>query len=386
MSKILVRGPLLSQSGYGNHSRQVFRWLLKKHPTDEIIVQVLPWGSTSWYVDPAAENGLVGEIMRRTGNVSQRFDMSIQIQLPNEWDPRLANFNVGVTALVEADRCNTKWVDACNNMSMIVVPSTFCENTLRNTGTIRVPVEVIPESFMPEVLDANTKIDLDISTNFNFLILGTLTGNNPFNDRKNIFFAMKWICEEFANDPDVGIIVKTSVGRGTRTDWPHVEGMISKATSEVRKGQFPKVHIIHGMMSNDEIVGLYKHPKVKALVAPTRGEGFGLPILEASACGLPVAVTEHSGHMDFMKHGKFIKFEYDMVDIHESRCDENIWIRGTKWAEVREADFKKKLRKLKSSSETPKRWAEELASKLIKTHCPNSIDEEYEKRLGHYIK
>lgn len=385
MKSILVRGPLLSESGYGNHARQVFRWLLKNHSNCEIRVQVLPWGNTSWYVDPSAENGLIGEIMKRSGPIDKKFDISFQIQLPNEWDPSVANTNVGVTAVVESDVCNPTWIEACNRMNVVVVPSTFCESTLRKTGNVTSPIHVIPESFIPEILEGESSIDLELETSFNFLILGTMTGNNPHNDRKNIFFALKWLCEEFANDPDVGIVLKTNVGRGTRLDWPQVESVIRNVINEVRKGQFPKIHIIHGIMPSKEVAGLYTHPKIKALVAPTRGEGFGLPILEAAASGLPVATTEYSGHMDFMKHGKFVKFEYDMKEIHESRCDPHIWIKGSKWAEVREVDFKKKLRKLKSSHVTPKQWAEELAVKIRKTHSPESIDAEYESRIGHLL-
>ena len=382
MKRIVVRGPLLSESGYGNHSRQVFRWLLNKHPDADIRVQALPWGTTSWYLNPDAEGGLIGEIMKRSGQIEGVYDLSFQIQLPNEWDPTIAKFNVGITAVVEADVCNKTWIDNCNTMNAVVVPSTFCEKTLRKTGNVSTPIIVIPESFTKESIDDSSKIDVDFDTSFNFLVVGTLTGNNPFNDRKNIFFTLKWLCEEFANDPDVGIIVKTNVGRGTRMDWNQIENVIARAVGEVRKGPYPKIHIMHGIMSNSEIAGLYKHPKVKALVSATRGEGFGLPILEAAASSLPVATTEFSGHMDFMGQGKFIRFEYDLNQIHESRCDDNIWIRGSKWADVREADFKKKLRKFKVSSAVPKQWADELSTKLRRSHSPESIDNEYESKLG----
>jgi glycosyltransferase involved in cell wall biosynthesis len=349
-------------------------------------VQVLPWGNTSWYVDPSAENGLIGEIMNRTGEISKKFDVSFQIQLPNEWDPNIANFNVGISAVVEADKCNPAWIDACNRMNTVVVPSSYCENTLRNTGEVRSPIVVIPESFTSEILQENASIDLQLETSFNFLLIGTMTGNNPFNDRKNIFFALKWLCEEFANDPDVGIVVKTNIGRGTRMDWRQIEGVISRAVAEVRKGPYPKVHIVHGVMSNSEVASLYRHPKIKALVSPTRGEGFGLPLLEAAASGLPVATTGHSGHMDFMGLGKFIKFEYDLTQIHETRHDGNIWMQGSKWAEVREQDFKRKLRKFKTSHITPKEWAAELSKKLVVSHSPAAIDEEYEKKVGHVFR
>jgi glycosyltransferase involved in cell wall biosynthesis len=385
LKSIIVRGPLLSESGYGNHARQVFRWLLNKHPECEIRVQVLPWGNTSWYVNPDSEQGLIGEIMKRTGEINKKYDVSFQIQLPNEWDPNIANFNVGISAVVEADRCNPAWIEACNKMSSVIVPSKFCEVVLRNTGEVKTPIIVVPESFTFETTQDNSKIDVGFDTNFNFLVLGTMTGNNPFNDRKNIFFAIKWLCEEFANDPDVGIVIKTNVGRGTRMDWRHIEGVIGKVVSEVRKGPYPKVHIIHGIMSNSEVSGLYRHPKIKALVSPTRGEGFGLPLLEAAAAGLPIATTGYSGHMDFMNLGKFIKFEHDLVEIHESRADGNIWIKGSRWAEVREQDFKKKLRKFKSSHTVPKEWAEELSAKVRASHSPSAIDEDYERKIGHIL-
>lgn len=383
MKNVIVRGPLLSESGYGNHARQVFKWILSKHPDSNIRVQVLPWGNTSWCINPDSENGLIGEIMKRSGPIDRKYDISFQIQLPNEWDANLAHVNVGVTAVVEADVCNPAWVEACNRMSVVVTPSSFCDKTLKNTGSITVPSYVIPESFIPEILSDERNIDVDFDTNFNFLILGTLTGNNPLNDRKNIFFAVKWICEEFANDPDVGIVLKTNIGRGTRMDWQNVENLIRRVVNEVRKGPFPKIHIMHGITSASEVAGLYSHPKIKALVAPTRGEGFGLPILEAAASGLPVAATEYSGHMDFMKHGKFIKFEYDLREIHESRCDPQIWMKGSKWADVREADFKKKLRKFKSSHIVPKQWADELTVKIREMYSPEAVTNEYENTLGH---
>jgi glycosyltransferase involved in cell wall biosynthesis len=385
MKKILIRGPLLSESGYGNHARQVFRWILNKHPETDIRVQVLPWGTTSWHVNPDAEGGLIGEIMKRTGDVNQIFDISFQVQLPNEWDTKLANINIGISAIVEADRCNPKWIDACNAMNAVIVPSSFCQKTLQDTGKLTVPIHVIPESFIPEVVNESNRFNEDFETDFNFLVVGTITGNNPLNDRKNIFFTIKWLCEEFANDHDVGIILKTNVGRGTKLDWPGVESMLKKVITEVRQGLFPKIHIIHGITSNSEIAGLYRHPKVKALVTATRGEGFGLPILEAAASALPVIATEQSGHMDFMKFGKFTKLEYDMKPIHQSRQDENIWMPGSNWAEVREADFKKKVRKFKVSSAVPKEWAKELAKKLLITHSPESIDLAYENLIGKII-
>ena len=100
---VCVRGPLLSISGYGNHTRQVYRWLKSKSGVN-LKTQILPWGITPWYVNPELYDGMIGEIMQNSIMIETRgHDISFQIQLPNEWDPDLAKFNVGVTAAVETD-------------------------------------------------------------------------------------------------------------------------------------------------------------------------------------------------------------------------------------------------------------------------------------------
>ena len=109
MKEILVRGPVLSNSGYGVHSRQVARWLIERN--SNVVFQVLPWGDTSWLLNDDLENGLIREIFKRTNfNQNKKYDVSFQIQLPNEWNPELAKTNIGVTAGVETDRCNPEWI------------------------------------------------------------------------------------------------------------------------------------------------------------------------------------------------------------------------------------------------------------------------------------
>ena len=51
------------------------------------------------------------------------------------------------------------------------------------------------------------------------------------------------------------------------------------------------------LVTETDLVDLYRQSH--CFVLPTRAEGFGMPILEAMATGLPVIVTNYSGHLDF---------------------------------------------------------------------------------------
>ena len=130
-------------------------------------------------------------------------------------------------------------------------------------------------------------------------------------------------------------------------------------------------------MTDEEVSSLYRHPKIKALVSLTKGEGYGLPILEAAACGLPVIATGWSGHVDFLSHGRYIDIGYKLVDLHPSRLDGKIFVKGQKWAQVSEEDFKKKILKFKSNSTIPRQWASELQTKILGKYSIESIVENY---------
>ena len=387
MKKVILRAPLLSFSGYGTHARQIFRYLLSKKSIS-LNVGIVPWGITSWMVNPDLEDGLIGEIMSRSVPAPEDgYDVSVQLQLPNEWSTDLAKVNVGMSAVVETDRCNPQWVEACNKMDHIIVPSTHTQKCLENTGYIHREINVVPESIYDQISSKDLEgLDLDINTDFNFLVFGQLTGNTAENDRKNLFNTIKWLCEEFKDDPDVGIILKTNSGRNTKIDKQITLKTFEQVVKDVRTGEYPKFHLLHGTFSQLEIARLYRNPKIKALVSMTRGEGYGLPLLEASCSGLPVITTNWSGHLDFMRKGKFVGVDYDMVDIPSSRVDGSIFIQGAWWADPKEEDAKRRFRKFYEQSQAPKDWATSLRQTLLPLYNQDAVNAIYEDVLGKYLE
>lgn len=378
---VLLRAPVLTQSGYGVHSRQIARWLLSRSDLD-VEIQALPWGDTSWNIDDKCDDGFIGQIMQRTTDPSGKlYDVTVQLQLPNEWSSKLGRVNLGITAGVETDRANPEWASACNAMTAVVVPSRHSAASLSSSGLVRTPIHVIPESYTPAVAESkSTAFDsVDFSTPFNFLVFGQVTGSNPESDRKNLFYCVKWLCETFTGDPEVGIVVKTNSGRNTHIDKKIVTQLFEGLLKEVRKSPFPKLHLVHGDMSDAEVASLYRHPKIKALVTPTRGEGYGLPILEAAVSGLPVIATGWSGHTDFLSKGKYIELAYKLEPVHASRVDGKIFVSGAKWANVTEDDFKKKVSKFRNSPSLPREWAADLRAKLLEEYSHAAVSRMYDE-------
>ena len=138
-------------------------------------------------------------------------------------------------------------------------------------------------------------------------------------------------------------------------------------------------------MDTDEIGALYRHKKVKALCAPTRGEGWGLPLLDAASCGLPVIATGYSGHVDFLRYTKYLDVRYKLEKIPDSLVDERIWVTGARWAQPDEKHFKSRIKKFKNSPDIPTEWFEESKDKINEMFSLPSILKHYDAQIGELI-
>lgn len=379
MKHVLFKAPVMTSSGYGVHARQVARALFEYVDNNKITLSVAPtmWGTTPWLLRDDMHNGLIGKIKKHCTNLDKRPDVTVQLLLPNEWIPVEGAVNIGLTAGVETDKLNPLWINNVNAMDAVIVPSTHVFNTFKASGIVTKSMYVVPESFIDALKIDNQQV-FNFETSFNFLVVGQFTSDRQNLDRKNIINTIRIISETFRNDPDVGIVVKLNAGRSTLIDRKITVDKIKQLLKQVRKGNFPRVYIVHGDLTDNEMAALYTNSSIKALVTLTRGEGFGLPILEAAAAGLPVIATNWSGHLDFMNRGNFIKVNYGLEKIPDERVDHhsdstrNIWIDGAMWAQPREQNAVQALKKFRISPDVPLQWAIDL-SHIIKAEFNSDV-------------
>ena len=121
---------------------------------------------------------------------------------------------------------------------------------------------------------------------------------------------------------------------------------------------------------------MYKHPKVKGLISLTHGEGFGLPLLEAAACGLPICATNWSAHTEFLNLGQWTKLKGRIEPIPHRKLDGNCLVQGANWANVDIPEARKTLEEFVLND---KPSTEKLQTAVKKKYSFERISQYYDK-------
>jgi|TARA_R110002074_G_scaffold199187_1_gene366911 glycosyltransferase involved in cell wall biosynthesis len=369
--KIILKGPLLTRSGYGEQTRFALRSLRSRPDLYEVYIQPLQWGQTSWIAEASSERKWIDDAIEKTiiyiQEESGKFDESLQVTIPNEWE-NMAPVNIGYTAGMETTKVAYPWIQAGNAMDSIIVVSNHSkkiyQNTVytakdNNTGhEVDVKLSTAVESVGYPVKEYK-KVDLDLKldTDFNFLNV------TQWSIRKNLELTMRWFVEEFHNE-NVGLVLKTNLAKNNLIDREETSKRIKHVLAD-----FPdrkcKVYLIHGEMTDEEIHSLYSHPKINAMVSLAHGEGFGLPLFEAAYSGLPIITVGWSGHVDFLVDEQgvehFYNVSYDMNHVQEEAVWKDVLIKESMWAYAREGSYKKNLRQCYEDLTDPKTAKKTLA-------------------------
>ena len=386
--KILIRGPLLSMSGYGNHARQIFELVKAAKPNAEIFCDVLSWGNTSWILSQnyCSDNNF-DEIIQKTMlsykvNETQ-FDEVYHIGLPNEWQPFVNTKNVGVTAGIESDICKEEWIDDLNKMDLVIVPSEFSKETFVKTSSfskssLETDVCIIPEWFYVEFEEKHDKkynLLENVKTDKNVLIIGQITSISPENDRKNIARTLRETAQYLETiDENIGIVLKLLTSGSNEKAKNLAKDIIQK---EVKDLNTP-VYLLFGNLTPYELQSLYTDSKITCLLSGTRGECFGLTMLEAAANKLLTVTTGWSAHTEHVNYS--FSLLYDLKQVPPS--DANFFNLNSRWAEYKTSSLEEQLHSVFVKKEVDCDALEKQAEFLINNYSKNAIISKYSSILN----
>ena len=337
--------PIDTYSGYGARARDLVKSIIK---LDKYDVKILSqrWGNTRFgYLKDHDNIELASKIV---DNLQSKPDIWIQITVPNEFQP-MGNYNIGVTAAMETTLCNHTWVDGVNRMDLTLVSSNHSKfslmnssyeerskdgNTVIRSGKIEKPIEVLFEGIDTNVYfpDTTTNFNLtNVVESFNYLVVGHWLPGAIGQDRKNIGLTIKSFLETFKNKKNSpGLILKVTKGNTSIIDRESILETIDKIKKSV-KGKVPNVYLVHGDVTDKEMNDLYNHPKIKAMVSLTHGEGFGRPLLEFSMVKKPIIASAWSGQVDFLDSKLAMLLPGKVEPVHNSALVKDMILAQAQW-------------------------------------------------------
>ena len=104
--------------------------------------------------------------------------------------------------------------------------------------------------------------------------------------------------------------------------------------SDVQANTLPNIYLLHGDLTDEEMNQMYNHPKVKAHLTFTHGEGFGRPLLEASFSGKPILAPIATGQADFLDRDYTIELPHQMTKVPNSAFPKEYQNHDAKWSTV----------------------------------------------------
>tara|TARA_B100000282_G_C31713909_1_gene482536 strand:- start:26 stop:1306 length:1281 start_codon:yes stop_codon:yes gene_type:complete len=401
--KILLRGPVLTQSGYGEQSRYAMRALRSREDLFDIYIQPIVWGATSWSREYDEERQWIDNIIKKTVGYFQSnpnpsgpiFDYSLQATIPNEFE-KLARINIGYTAGIETTKVHHDWIIKTNqNTDKVITTSNHSRDILSQTEyeavneangqtvKLRTNVPINTVNYCVKEYKNLPELQLNLDYNKNLLCVA------QWGPRKNLEKTILWFMQEF-RDEEVGLVIKANMAKNCLIDRVNLQDNIKQliANNDLLDTTC-KVYLLHGDLTDAEMHSLYKNEKILGLVSLTCGEGFGLPIFEAAYSGLPVAATGWSGHLDFLQDEKgndlFYNIAYDLTKVPEQVVWEGVIVNDCMWAQAREQPAKQAMRKLIDSPElsinAEKSIRKRFSPEIMYDKFVNEIIE-FDNRLG----
>ena len=224
--------------------------------------------------------------------------------------------------MFEAEVLPDRYINYLSNSHLVWVPSHWARQVLVNHGLQKKKVQVIPLGVDPTLFHPFAR-DMIVRDNiFRFYMVGKKE------ERKGFSELLAGFKLAFNNDPNIRLYLKAD---NFWSDQVKKTNKNSEVMQEIEALDLTNVNPITGQMSTQDLYLLYNY--CDAVAFPTRAEGWGLPLLEGIACGIPTITNFHSGQTEYLTAVKD-KISCLNFKLEEIKCADFIasWGEGGSWA------------------------------------------------------
>lgn len=263
--------PLSAIDGYGRHALAIWKGLRNLGHDAKLR-------NSGQFVDRTfLPSSIVSEAQSNMGNMPSK--VAVAMTVPYD-DMLWANESITKIAITqfETDRVPEKHVEKVNKTHHLIVTSSFGKDLWKKCG-VRIPIDVMTPGVDTEFF---TEIDRQMDGTFKVLLLGALTS------RKNPLAAIRIFRAASKGNADWRLKIKT---RPTPVGFKEVSQMVTDLHD-------PRISIDKDDVPPEGVKWYYHNND--CLLWPSRGEGVGLPPLEAMSTGMEVVLSNNTGMMDYI--------------------------------------------------------------------------------------
>jgi hypothetical protein len=138
-------------------------------------------------------------------------------------------------------------------------------------------------------------------------------------------------------------------------------------------------------MEETDMSNLYHHPKVKAMVSFTKGEGYGRPMAEFTLTGKPIIASGWSGQLDFLPQEHSVLLEGSLTEVHESAADQ-FCMKEAQWFSVNYSNAANKLYDVYNNYDTYTKKSAGLRTNTLSNFTLDKMHERFVDIMDNYVK
>lgn len=314
-------------SGYGQAGRHDIGALLSAgvEITTEIPV----------YVIESSDYGALGDMCVELEGRNLGYSIKILHVTPNVYPKYMENVYMIGRAFWETDKVPLDFAYNLQQMDEIWTGSEFNKQAMRNAGVTR-PIYIIPECIETEKMEFEPYITPN-KEDFKFYSIF------EWNERKNPQALLEAYWREFQKDKNVSLTIKTYQVNFGHDKREVISQQIRKLKAKLDLPYYPDVYLYRHLMDKNQIYRF--HASFDCFVSAHRGEGWGIPQMEAMLMGRPVISTNLGGIHEYITHldnGYLV--DCNMVRISDVTYNAQWYTQDQNWGEVDINELRKGMR------------------------------------------
>jgi len=343
---VIVHGPALDPSGYAHDFRNLCLGLARAGV--DVRLDHQRWNSRDGLV-AADECARIVALMNPERPAGRHIAIENPLWPPPDPDPDAYRI---LRLHWETDRLPPALSSRCAAVDEVWASSTAVMNAVIRSGVPREKVRIVPcglamERYGPHV----APLPWADPKRFTFLATFDLSLRKGWDIILRAFF------REFRPQENVDLALNVHSSRGGREfahrhieEWARrLAGPAWVADDGSWRSEQPPIFFVTEDLHADDMPRFYRSGD--AYLMPSRGEGWGLPAMEAMASGLPVIATGWGGHLDFMDSDTEFLLPFRLVPVSAEACREVPLFAGQMWAEPVMEELRRKMRLVKEARE-----------------------------------